>query len=31
MLKEVPLFAGLDDRELEQIASSMKRASLRGR
>jgi CRP/FNR family cyclic AMP-dependent transcriptional regulator len=24
VLKKVPLFAGLDDRELEQIASSMK-------
>ena len=24
MLKKVPLFAGLDDRELEQIAASMK-------
>jgi CRP/FNR family transcriptional regulator len=24
MLKHVPLFAGLDDRELEQIASSMR-------
>ena len=24
MLKQVPLFAGLDDRELEQIAASMK-------
>jgi CRP/FNR family transcriptional regulator len=24
MLKKVPLFAGLDDRELEQIASSMR-------